>query len=98
MMRSPIHCLVAALGLLPLIVAQCTTINPANPVVMASGYQSRVFINGLRTPRGITQDTLGNILVVEQGSGVRQIKITDNGGINVCAGATKQLISDNTVS
>ncbi|KAF2837424.1 soluble quino protein glucose dehydrogenase [Patellaria atrata CBS 101060] len=81
--------------LLPSVVAQCQNINPANPVTMASGYQSRVILNGLRTPRGIIFDNEGNLLVVEQGgAGVRYIKLTDNGGINVCVQSSKQLIND----
>ncbi len=78
----------------------CANINPAqgNPVV-APGVQTRVLMNGLRSPRGIVFDTAGNLLIVEQGGGgIRYVKLTDNGGINVCVASSKTLIADNTVS
>jgi glucose/arabinose dehydrogenase len=66
---------------------------------MAPGYASRLFMTGLRNPRGLAFDTEGNLLVTEQGgAGVRWVKIRDNGGINVCVGEEKQLIPNGQVS
>lgn len=74
----------------------CNTITPAYPApVMASGYASRIVINGLNEPRDLLFDTLGNLLVVEQGSGsIRRIVLTDNGGINVCLASNRTLVTD----
>jgi hypothetical protein len=56
-------------------------------------------MNGLKTPRGLIFDTLGNLLVVESGgSGVRYTKLIDNGGTNVCVASSKQLIPERAVS
>ncbi len=41
---------------------------------MAAGYKANLLATGLRTPRGIAMDTMGNLLVVEQqGGGVRRL-------------------------
>lgn len=77
----------------------CANINPGQGApVAAAGVQTRVVMNGLRSPRGVVFDTAGNLLVVEQGGGgIRYIKLTDNGGTNVCVASSKTLIADNTV-
>ncbi|KAF2177307.1 soluble quino protein glucose dehydrogenase [Zopfia rhizophila CBS 207.26] len=73
----------------------CATINPANAPTWGSGFSGRVVMNGLRTPRGLVFDTLGNLLIVESGgSGVRYVKLQDNGGTNVCVASSKQLIPE----
>ena len=77
----------------------CATINPTARPNMASGYTALVVMRGLRTPREIIFDQLGQLLVVEQGGGgVRLIKLTDNGGTDVCVASSKTLINDATVS
>ncbi|KAH7310054.1 soluble quino protein glucose/sorbosone dehydrogenase [Rhexocercosporidium sp. MPI-PUGE-AT-0058] len=78
----------------------CANISPAQGApVAAPGVQTRVVINGLKSPRGMVFDTAGNLLVVEQGGGgIRYIKLTDNGGINVCVASSKTLIADNTLN
>lgn len=77
----------------------CATINPANAPTFGSGFSGRVVMNGLKSPRGIVFDTEGNLLIVESGgSGVRHVKLTDNGGTNVCVASSKQLISESRVS
>jgi hypothetical protein len=97
---KPIMASVAVMAiLLPAILAQtCQNIAPKYDPVMAPGYASKVVLNGLKNPRGIVFDTLGNLLVVEQaGGGIRQIKFTDNGGINVCVNSSKTIITDTRV-
>ncbi|KAK1230156.1 hypothetical protein PQX77_006750 [Marasmius sp. AFHP31] len=86
----------AALLVLPQATAQsCQTINPAFPPVMANGFQSRVVMNGLKAPRHLAFDTLGNLLIAEQGQvGIRYAKLRDNGGLNICVESTKVLIPD----
>lgn len=77
----------------------CAKINPTATPVMASGYTANVVINGLKGPRDMLFDTLGNILVIEQnGGGIKQIKLTDNGGLDVCASSSKTLVADATVN
>jgi hypothetical protein len=76
----------------------CTGPAAKYPATFAGGLSAKVLINGLKNPRSLKFDTLGNLLVVEQGgAGVRQIKLTDE-GTNVCVASSKQIISDNTVS
>ncbi|GJJ15126.1 hypothetical protein Clacol_009401 [Clathrus columnatus] len=41
-----------------------------NPVVTAPGFPAQVLFSNLTTPRGITFDDVGNLLVVERGLGV----------------------------
>lgn len=77
----------------------CATINPAYAPTWGSGFSGRVVMNGLRTPRGLIFDSLNNLLVVESGgAGVRYIKLTDNGGTDVCVASSKQLIPERGVS
>ncbi|KAH6715114.1 hypothetical protein BKA61DRAFT_643028 [Leptodontidium sp. MPI-SDFR-AT-0119] len=78
----------------------CANINPGQGApVAAAGVQTRVVMNGLRSPRGMVFDTAVNLLVVEQGGGgIRYIKLTDNGGTNVCVASSKTLIADNTLN
>jgi glucose/arabinose dehydrogenase len=95
-----ISVLAAAALLLAQATAQtCANINPANGAPqMAAGYQAKVVMNGLRTPRGIVFDCEGNLLIAEQGgTGVRWVKLQDNGGINVCVGQQKVLIPNGLV-
>lgn len=86
--------------LLPHVVAQCQDPQPRNGnPTMASGFQSKVLINGLRVPRHIALDSQGNLLVAEQGGGgIRRIVLEDNGGINVCVASSQTLIPNGQVS
>lgn len=77
----------------------CAIINPTIKPNMASGYTALVVMKGLKSPREMVFDQLGQLLVVEQGGGgVRLIKLTDNGGTDVCVSSSKTLINDATVS
>ncbi|KAL0944378.1 nhl repeat-containing protein [Colletotrichum truncatum] len=74
-------------------VAQCPNLTPVSQPSLAQGYAAKLVMNGLKTPRGLIFDKLGNLLIAEQGgSGVRYVKLTDNGGVNVCVASQKQLI------
>ncbi|KAF2019529.1 soluble quino protein glucose dehydrogenase [Aaosphaeria arxii CBS 175.79] len=83
-------------SLTPTILGQkCATINPAYAPTWGSGFSGRVVMNGLKTPRGLVFDSENNLLVVESGgAGVRYIKLTDNGGNDVCVASSKQLIDE----
>lgn len=77
----------------------CPSMRPTYAPVMGSGYTSTVIANGMKQPREIIFDPLGNLLVLDQGGvGVRWIQITDNGGLDVCGATPKTIISDSSVS
>jgi glucose/arabinose dehydrogenase len=76
----------------------CATVSPKYAPVVAAGYNAKVLMNGLKTPRGMLFDSQGNLLIVEQGgAGVRLVKLTDGDGTNVCVASSKQLIADSSV-
>lgn len=85
--------------LFPQAAAQCQGPQPGNGnPSMASGYQSKLLINGLSVPRHIALDTEGNLLVAEQGGpGIQRIVLEDNGGIDVCVQSSDLLISNGQV-
>lgn len=77
----------------------CTTINPAYAPTWGTGFSGRVVMNGLKSPRGLVFDSLNNLLVVESNlAGVRYVKLTDNGGTDVCVASSKQLINERGVN
>ena len=94
------HYLLLALATASSVLAQtCATINPTYTPTFGTGFSGRVVINGLKSPRGLIFDQLGNLLVVEaNGGGVRYIKLTDNNGTDVCVASSKQLINERSVS
>jgi glucose/arabinose dehydrogenase len=76
----------------------CPATTPQVKPVMASGYSATVVAKGLKTPREMVFDPLGNMLVVNQGGGgVSRITWTDNGGLDVCSVSITQIINDATV-
>jgi glucose/arabinose dehydrogenase len=98
---GPIYQLVVALAALSSSAAaqSCATISPAYAPTWGSGFSGHVVMNGLKTPRGMVFDSQNNLLVVESGgAGVRYIKLTDNGGMNVCVTSSKQIIPERGVS
>ncbi|KAL8423770.1 hypothetical protein RB596_003842 [Gaeumannomyces avenae] len=64
---------------------------------MGDGYSSKPIMSGLSSPRGIATDSQGNLLVVEEGSGVRHVKLAQSGG-SVCVQSSKQLLADNQLT
>lgn len=76
----------------------CPNLTPRSQPALAQGYSTRLVMNGLTRPRSLLFDNLGNLLVVEQGgTGIRYVKLTDNGGTNVCVASQKQLIPNGAV-
>ncbi|EFQ27763.1 hypothetical protein CGRA01v4_02823 [Colletotrichum graminicola] len=92
---------VAALGvaLLPAVAAQCADLTPVSQPQLAPGYSAKLILNQLSDPRSLEFDSLGNLLIVEQGgTGIRYVKLTDNGGVNVCVASQKQLIPNGNLT
>ncbi|OLN88319.1 L-sorbosone dehydrogenase 1 [Colletotrichum chlorophyti] len=93
--------IVVALGsaLLPAVVAQCPNLTPVSQPQLAPGYAAKLILNGLSDPRSLLFDKFGNLLITEQGgTGVRYVKLTDNGGLNVCVASHKLLIPDGNIT
>jgi len=65
---------------------------------MATGWTANLLINGLKAPRTMVFDQLGNMLVLEQGTGVKQIKFAAPGCDYVCAVSSQTVLTDPTVS
>lgn len=63
-----------------------------------ANYTSTLLIDGLQSPRHMVFDQLGNMLVVEQGGGVAQIKFMELSCGYVCAVSSKTVLADPTVS
>lgn len=62
-----------------------------------AGFTSKLLLTaGLRAPRGIKFDPVGNLLAVNQGQGVLFIQLGETNG-SPCVVSTKTLITDNTV-
>jgi hypothetical protein len=66
--------------------------------VFASGWTGNLIAKGLTRPRGIQLDTLGNLLVVQQGVGIVHLKFTDNGGTCLTLAKQTTLITSSDVS
>ncbi|KAH8884993.1 glucose sorbosone dehydrogenase [Thozetella sp. PMI_491] len=68
-------------------------LTPSYPApVVASGWQSQLVVKGLSSPRGITFDDQGALLVAQAGTGIARITFQDNGGTCLVA-TTTQLLS-----
>jgi hypothetical protein len=79
--------------------ATCSTLSPSNSVkpTVASGYKVALVATGLSSPRGIEFDTAGNLLVVEQGSGMIWLNFKDQGGECLSVGDKGNVIRDSDV-
>lgn len=62
---------------------------PAAPWQLASGWSAVKVAGGLSLPRGITIDTSGNLLVIEEGKGITALTPSSDG----CIASTKSLLS-----
>jgi glucose/arabinose dehydrogenase len=77
----------------------CPSLKSQFTPVMGSGYTATVIANGMKQPRELIFDPLGNLLVQDQGGvGIRWVQITDNGGLDVCGTTMKTIVSDSSVS
>ncbi|KAI1654978.1 soluble quino protein glucose dehydrogenase [Daldinia decipiens] len=76
----------------------CTPLTPSAQLKISEGYTAQVILNGLKVPRNIIFDTVGNLLVSEQGgAGIRRVVLTESDG-NVCAASSAQLIPDTSLN
>jgi glucose/arabinose dehydrogenase len=64
----------------------------------ASGYEAALVATGLTKPRSITFDTLGNLLVVEQGVGITNLVLQDDGGLCLGVKSKRKVISNSDAS
>lgn len=62
---------------------------------VAPGYQARLVASNLTKPRGLTFDSQGHLLVVEQQSGVVALTLHDDGGTCVTE-ASRKVVSNDT--
>lgn len=66
--------------------------------VMADGWQSRLIATGLSRPRSIIFDTEGALLVVEQGGGIKHLKLADGNGTCLSVQSQTDLVNNTAVS
>lgn len=77
-----------------------TSLTPTNSIrpSAASGYKAALVATGLTKPRSITFDTLGNLLVVEQGVGITNLVLQDEGGTCLAVKSKRKVISNSDAS
>ncbi|CAG5181965.1 uncharacterized protein ALTATR162_LOCUS9924 [Alternaria atra] len=66
----------------------------AFPINTAKGWKATKVAGGLTQPRGLIFDTLGNLLVVQNGMGITAHKVTSNG----CLSSSKTIISQRNLN
>lgn len=77
----------------PVTAQTCSGVTGRFQPKMGSGYRYSVLATGLRNPRHIAVDSVGNLLVTEGGTqGVRRLVLQDQGDI-VCVQSNTQIIS-----
>ena len=93
-------CAVAALARVALAQSSCSaSVSASVPAPsVAPGFDARLIATGLYKPRGITFDQQGNLLVVEQQSGVVALKLNDAGGSCLSEQSRHTVVNDTTVS
>lgn len=64
---------------------------------VAAGFSARLIANGLTTPRGIIFDSQGHLLVVEQGSGIVALSLTDDGGDCLSVASKGTVVNETSV-
>lgn len=71
-----------------------TTLTPTNSIKpsIASGYRAALVATGLTSPRSIQFDASGNLLVVEQSTGLTSLHFDDNGGACVSVKSQKVVV------
>ncbi|KAH6678604.1 soluble quino protein glucose/sorbosone dehydrogenase [Halenospora varia] len=70
----------ALLVVVEFVAAATCSLKPSSTPVTAAGWASQLIVQNLRGPRGIIFDSAGNLLVVEQGSGVVHLRFEDGSG------------------
>jgi glucose/arabinose dehydrogenase len=68
------------LASLPVAAAANCNLKASYPApVLSNGWSAQLVAQGLTKPRGIAFDTAGNLLVVQQGSGIVHLAFNDGG-------------------
>ncbi len=90
----------AALAQTPSSFVCSTTLTPTNSIKpsVASGYKAALVATGLTRPRSIQFDGNGNLLVVEAGAGVSNLKLQDSGGTCITVRSKTNVIQNSSVS
>lgn len=65
--------------------------------VVGSGWTAQLIATGLDSPRSITFDQNGALLVVQQGSGIVRLTLTDNGGTCLAVNKTSTVVENSDV-
>jgi hypothetical protein len=65
---------------------------------MATGYVSNLLMDDLTDPRHMVFDHMDNMLIVERGFGVRQVKFMELSCGYVCVISSKTILADASVS
>lgn len=71
--------------------------NGVKPSV-ASGYQVALIATGLTSPRSISFDSAGNLLVLQQGAGIANLVFQDTGGTCLSVKSKRDVLKDKNVS
>ena len=76
------------------------SLTPANAVKpsVASGYKAALVATGLTKPRSIQFDSAGNLLVAQQGAGIKKLSFQDNGGTCLQVQNQKTVVDNADVS
>jgi glucose/arabinose dehydrogenase len=67
---------------------------PYDAPVVGSGWTAQLIATGLDKPRSITLDQRGALLVVQQGSGIVRMTLTDNGGTCLSVNDTSTVVKN----
>lgn len=65
--------------------------------VVGSGWTAQLIATDLNKPRSITFDQNGALLVVQQGSGIVRLTLTDNGGTCLAVNKTSTVVENSDV-
>lgn len=74
----------------------CPGQKPSSNPQTADGVAFKVLANGLKRPRGVIQDSEGNILMSE-GKGLRRIELDGADGMDLCVKSSTHFVEDATV-
>lgn len=76
-----------------------TSLTPTNSIqpTVASGYQMALIATGLTKPRSMQFDSAGNLLVVQQGTGIVNLVLQDEGRTCLSVKSSKNVIENKSV-
>lgn len=65
--------------------------------VVGSGWTAQLIVTDLKKPRSLAFDQNGALLVVQQGSGIVRLTLTDNGGTCLTVNKTSNVVENSDV-